>query len=534
MMQRLYPSANLLAGGGGQLTSNHQEDERFASVPMGTQAGMMNLQGQPQGMDFVSGINEQREMLLRQEMLEQAQKQQQNNFNAGFVPHQPQPQLTFSATEDLLDTSHFSNAASNVNHKMEGMGGNGMDALVRHQGLFDQMNHLNNNGVPSIGGGGGIPASSMGEMPASPHAIDVKNKLTFGGQGQFHQGEVARQRELLLADQMVREERLRRLATSLPAQVPSSLFQSGQQVEMNSIPSPDAPSMGLAGMNGMGGMGGGIVNHELLAQHLLQQQLSAQQAAQQQQRPPLPVVPPSLRHLQPVPHKKRAAKRKKKPADKPKRPLSAYNLFFRDERARILASIPSPSGYKKKKRKSKKNKDKDGAAAAQARDQQQPQQQPEAQTEDAANANNANALVGRGRAAPHGKIGFENLAKIIGKRWQDLTEKEAKPYKKRAEREMVAYRGRMEEWLAKQQQRQQNKDASSNNDNREEEENEEEEAEMASRDDRKRKSEEAATDADNAVMFASVQKKMKRLHHESPAVAAPFSSLPATMAPFSF
>lgn len=49
------------------------------------------------------------------------------------------------------------------------------------------------------------------------------------------------------------------------------------------------------------------------------------------------------------------------------------------------------------------------------------------------------------------KIGFENLAKIIGSKWQKLTPSEVQGYKEKAVVDMKRYKAEMETYLAKQQ-----------------------------------------------------------------------------------
>jgi hypothetical protein len=99
---------------------------------------------------------------------------------------------------------------------------------------------------------------------------------------------------------------------------------------------------------------------------------------------------------------------RKKPKDKPKRPLSAYNIFFKEERHRILQELPE----------------------------QESKADPEA---------------GGGRKRkkrPHGKIGFESLAKEIGRRWQDLNPEQAAYYKEKANGDMVRYKKEMEAYTS--------------------------------------------------------------------------------------
>jgi HMG-box domain len=50
---------------------------------------------------------------------------------------------------------------------------------------------------------------------------------------------------------------------------------------------------------------------------------------------------------------------------------------------------------------------------------------------------------------PHGKIGFESLAKVIGQRWQELDPEQVELYKKEAEIDMKRYKQEMEVYLGR-------------------------------------------------------------------------------------
>jgi len=115
--------------------------------------------------------------------------------------------------------------------------------------------------------------------------------------------------------------------------------------------------------------------------------------------------------------------RPKKPKNKPKRPLSAYNIFFRDERANILAGIPD----KDEEDEEDDDDDNDGLDGPKKKSSGKKRKRP-----------------------PHGKIGFESLAKIVGQRWKELKPDELAKYKKLADVDMVRYRAEMESYVAKQ------------------------------------------------------------------------------------
>jgi hypothetical protein len=81
-------------------------------------------------------------------------------------------------------------------------------------------------------------------------------------------------------------------------------------------------------------------------------------------------------------------RRKKKPKGMPKRPLSAYNLFFQSERAAVQARAEKEDDSK--------------------------------------------------------KLGFEGLGKVIGKHWRELSDEDRIKYEKLAEKDSVRYRKEME------------------------------------------------------------------------------------------
>ena len=87
--------------------------------------------------------------------------------------------------------------------------------------------------------------------------------------------------------------------------------------------------------------------------------------------------------------------------ERPKRPLSAYNIFFKEERVRVLATLEGEVCLTKKGKKSTSRK---------------------------------------------GKISFENLAKIIGSKWRDLSKSEVEYYKRKADTDMQRYRREMDEY----------------------------------------------------------------------------------------
>lgn len=106
--------------------------------------------------------------------------------------------------------------------------------------------------------------------------------------------------------------------------------------------------------------------------------------------------------------KKKRKKRRRKEKDAPKRPMSAYNLFFKDIRAEILKSdVPNTT----------ENIDAASIGVTKSRCRRR-----------------------KGRSSPHNKISFQGLGVKVGEMWRNISDEQKQSYQARADEERKRYR----------------------------------------------------------------------------------------------
>eukprot|EP00588_Corethron_pennatum_P030657 CAMPEP_0194320530 /NCGR_PEP_ID=MMETSP0171-20130528/16835_1 /TAXON_ID=218684 /ORGANISM="Corethron pennatum, Strain L29A3" /LENGTH=523 /DNA_ID=CAMNT_0039078089 /DNA_START=208 /DNA_END=1776 /DNA_ORIENTATION=- len=136
---------------------------------------------------------------------------------------------------------------------------------------------------------------------------------------------------------------------------------------------------------------------------------------------------------------------------KPKRPLSAYNLFFREERARILAPDPKTNELKHSSAESPPSLENKGSNKDFKIDNNPDKNvQSNETTLPKKKRGRPRGSNYKPRPVPHGKVHFNELGKKIGKRWRTLNPSDKAIYCLKAAEEKAIYDEKKRNYLESQ------------------------------------------------------------------------------------